>query len=48
VKVATSKLPSLAAARQGTTPVLGGRGNLSGTYADTGIFFLAVHGDWRL
>jgi len=34
--------------RQGTTPVLGGRGNLSGAYADTGIFFLAVHGDWRL
>ena len=37
-----------AAARQGTTPVLGGRGILSGACDDTGIFLLAVHGDWRL
>ena len=35
--------------RQSTlSPALGGRGNLSGAYADTGILFLAVHGDWRL
>jgi hypothetical protein len=33
---------------QGTTPVPGGRGTLSGACADTGIFFLTIHGDWRL
>ena len=34
--------------RSTLSPVLGGRGNLSGADADTGIFFLAVHVDWRL
>jgi len=29
-------------------PALGGRGNLSGAYAGTGMFFLAVHLDWKL
>jgi len=35
--------------RQSTLPpVAGGCGNLSGAYADTGIFFLAGSGDWKL
>jgi long-chain fatty acid transport protein len=35
--------------RQSTLPpVLGGRGNLSGSYSDAGIFFLTVSLDWRL
>jgi long-chain fatty acid transport protein len=29
-------------------PALGGRGNLSGSYGNTGIFFLAVNVDWKL
>jgi long-chain fatty acid transport protein len=29
-------------------PALGGRGNLSGEYANTGILFLALHLDWKL
>jgi long-chain fatty acid transport protein len=35
--------------RQSTAPVaLGGRGDLSGAYGNTGILFLAVNVDWKL
>ena len=35
--------------RQSTLPpTLGGRGDLSGAYADSGVFFVAVNLDWKL